>query len=96
MYMTKVVITTTNVAQPVIPGNAGVQNSNTRFQSIIPYYGGANTMYLGDPSVSPTNGLPFVTGASLGGAQAFNGPGNLLDFYVYGVAGDYLLIMVFP
>jgi hypothetical protein len=95
MYMLKVVITTSNTAQPIIPDNAGVRNSHTRFQSIIPFYGGATTMYLGDATVDATHGFPFTAGSSLGGAQAFNGPGNLLDFYVYGTAADYMLFMVF-
>lgn len=95
MYVLKVVIATSNVAQPVLYSADGVISSHTRFQSIIPYYGGATTMYLGDSSVDTTHGFPFTAGTSLGGAQAFNGPGNLLDFYIYGTAADYMLFMVF-
>ena len=94
MYMMKIVIAVSNTAQPIIPDNAGVRNSHTRFTCMIVQYNGANTMYLGDPSVSTTNSLVLTSGASVGGIQAFNGPGNLLDFFVYGTAADYLNIMV--
>lgn len=96
MYMLQVTITTSNEAQPIIPENAGVRNSNTRYQSFVPQYNGVNTLYLGDSAVSPTNSFQFSPGASLGGAFAFNGPGNLLDWYVYGTSGDILNIMVQP
>lgn len=94
MYMLQVTITTSDEAQPIIPENAGVRNSHTRFQSMVPQYNGTNILYLGDAAVSPTNSLQFAPGGSLGGAQAFNGPGNLLDFYVYGTSGDILNILV--
>jgi hypothetical protein len=96
MYLWQVTITTTDKAQPVVADNAGVQYSNTRFQSIVPQNNGTNNMRLGDGSVSGTRGLLFPPGSSLGGAQAFNGPGNLLDFYVYGTSGDIMDFMVFP
>jgi hypothetical protein len=97
MYMVKVVIATTNKAQPVIVDNAGVQNSNTCFQSMIPQNNGSNVMYLGDPSVTITNSLQLPPTSSLGSAQAFSSnPGDLKDFWVIGTAADILNIMVFP
>jgi hypothetical protein len=97
MYMVKVVIATTGTKQPVIPDNAGVQNSNTCFQSMIPQNNGANIMYLGDPSVTTTNSLQLPAASSLGDAQAFSSnPGDLKDFWVIGTAADILNILVMP
>lgn len=96
MYMLKVVIAATATKQPVIPDNAGVQNSNTRFAVIIPQNNGTAIMYLGDASVTTTNALQLPVSSSVGSMTPWNSPGDLKDFWVIGTANDVLNIMVFP
>ena len=96
MYMLRVVIAATNVAQCIVPPTSLNSGSNTQFQNFFPQNNGSNDMWLGDANVTNTNGLRMPTGASFGAPVFSYGKTTLNQFYVYGTSGDTCNIMVFP
>lgn len=93
MYLVQVTIATTNTPQPVLPA-AVVPDRVTPFQQFIPQNNGSHNMRLGDLSVSSTRGILLYPTGSATVAPQVQYSGDLSEFYVNGIAGDVLDIMV--
>lgn len=97
MYMLKVTIAATGVAQRFIPTTDPIDNSNTAFQNLIAQNNGANAMHIGDSAVTTTNGIRLSpSGDSLTAIVPISQVSDLKDFWVVGTAADVLNLMVFP
>lgn len=95
MYSLQVTIAVTNTNQRIIPIAVVPTNSTHPFQSMIPQNTGANNMRFGDATISPTKGLQLFPSGSVGGiVSPLQFSGDLSEFYVNGIAGDTLDIMV--
>jgi hypothetical protein len=95
MYLLKVVIAATGVAQPVIPP-AVQPGSSHAVQGWIPQNNGTHTMYLGDAAVTVTNSIQVLATGILPSFPAIAYAMDLNELYVIGTAADILNIMVFP
>lgn len=97
MYMIKITIAETGVAQRFIPHSPVIDNSNTAFQNLISQNNGLNNMTIGDQAVTPTNGIQIgPAGSSFTAIVAISQVSDLKDFWVIGTAADVLNVMVFP
>jgi hypothetical protein len=80
-------ITTTGVAQPIVPA-AVVPDRILPFQQFIFQNNGSHNMRLGDSSVSSTQGLLIFPTGSNSISPALQYSGDMSEFYVEGTAGD--------